>query len=841
VKPSSWLSSETQRPLCILRTRLLNAIDLLPKPKDEKGPWPTIEDIEKIFVSLPEDLFPTEKLEALAALDWLRGKPAKVRLDKPGLQAIWGAALLANKKLQKPQNERDILFGNERLIQEKNMMGSLLLGTIQNPKTTISWGPSGSWFYNDPTANHINMDPGQALLLGLQNSRGILLHEIGHSQITEGRSPKILQLRAKIKALIGEPDENGNCRIPREKIPEIQKLSQELSMRESLWQYTEDATVNTYAEIEGANFTSDIQTALFRCYATTCMNRQEQSKTPGIPKELLDLLSIIYPEIKVAQEIMDEISSRLKAASASYPIQKGWMDIQNEEDWKITEAKMTPENLEITNRLCGDNPEAIASIQPGLAAKRFEILSPESLAKITAACATRRNQICDEIFDEFILPLFEKIPPLPKLGGEGDFILGPEKEAGEGKAKPGKGKASEEKEDPQTGDKPTPDDPDKKPDYDKILHGTSPVEDKATTLQEAKDANEARQKELDEEDKKKNENRQTHMREGIKASMGSKSPLETLPTGCGNYQEAAEACRPQIAYVTSILKKIALHQRAPRPTSRQILPDHRLGAKSFILDSYLERKKKERAGETLSPDDKKHFLHEDPSHTKPATTHLAFYIDGSGSMSGTQAEKTMLTLVIFNEASKRVPEIHISAVYSGASKTQLLFAGGNITQGQEALVASILKTGFASGDNEICASGLAEMTATVEASLPKTGKVGLTHTLFLTDGGTTLDTSIPKAITALLDNNPLSTFDTTIVDGTRQTNFHNLHDQIVPKHKNQAPGIQTCQNVGEICPSIVSTLLGRIRQFRSFEPQTVATTKQNLKKTKKKLAILEIV
>lgn len=913
----SWIREEDLRPLCQLRKGLQGILDSF--EPGELAPTLLKDKLDKLWENLEilsPGAFRAEKSESTRVIEWLSKKtdqtkqppnnqsesPDYLRIVEPSYQAIWGFALLANKKLKTPKTEEEILKGNKRLIQEKNLMGSLLLGTIQNKSTTICWGKSGSWFYHDPVANHINMDPGQALLLGLQNSRGVLLHEIGHSQITKGRSPRLNQIRKDIEDLCPKGP-RGMRLVPKDEKDRLRvaELSREASYRETFWQYAEDACVNTFAEIEGMNFTNDIQTALLRVYAVTLLGREAKKSQQDMAKSrvgktnpLKDLMDKILkgkanptPKLGEAEELEKILEERLKAAGASYPISRGWMDKDSTEDWKLIGSDLNRENLDLVENLCQDlslntHEIPIASMQPSVLGKRFELVSENSLSRITSECADKRNQTIDDLFDKYFLPLIEKLPPPPEIPtteiefdsdqqGEPSDKQTPKKgdspsknnspnedekdskDQGEGKPpseskkeedkgnSEGSGKEDKEEDNDKKGE------PKKEKDYQDIINSDgeearkeieNTVENKTSTLEEASKENQEAKEKLDQDEKKRAKDQQLAHGEAIKNSMGQRSPLENLPTGCGNYEEAAKACQPQIAIIVSILKKIALKQKVKSPGIREILPDPLLGAQSFELESYVERKKKEMSQELLTIEDRKHFTHEERKKSKPAATHLAFYIDGSGSMSGNPAEKTMLTLVIFNEASKRVPEIQISAVYSGAGKTRLLLSGGHMCKGEEKLISDILSIGYAHGDNEISAGGLSEMVTAVSKVMPKSGAFGCTHTIFLTDGGSCPSDKEPisKAIETYLNGNPLATFDALIVDGAKETNFHKSLALVKPNKKTQEPSIKECTKVSDICPMIANKLLSRIREFKSFEPKSVHSTKKTFKKLSKTLA-----
>lgn len=920
----SWIAREMERPLCALRRGLQGIVDktelqmqdfasvsaIESMMKSSKASNPSQEGVaeairesrtkvldfieeegDKLWEQLSKEYpgaFPFEKNEWKRALSWVRepGKLQPSSLDQPSVQAVWGAALMLNKHLGYPRDEKEILLGNKRLIDEKNLMASLLLGTIKSRKATIAWGKTGSWFYNDPTNNHINMDPGQALLLGLQNSRSILLHEVGHSQITGDRSNRMKEIQARIEELCPKAG-RGFRKLPDKKEDqlEVQKLSREYSMREAFWQYAEDACVNTYGEIEGSNFTNDIVTANLRIYTIILLGREHKallekqlskSHLSGLEKALEKIAPNPF-KIKPSKagksgkgaptaggapgsEIMVQIESRLKAAAAAYPLSRGWINLENEQEWELLGAKKEPEAIELYQKLSKPRNSfsigeemPIGAIQPSIIGKRFELVSDTTVNRLTKECIEERNRLIDETFDQYILPLIQMLPdpPEPEVGPG----RGPKPPEGEGKGPPveggqpvvweegeGEGEKDKDKDPPEGQGPPAKEGEGEEEGRGQPINGRgkkpdNTVEEETKTIEDSIKESEKEREKDEAERKKRSEDALKKVTEALRNSMGTRSQLEELPTGCGNYQEAAEALRPQIGIVTSILKKIALKQKTKKPGEMDILPDPIRGIASFDRDSFIERKKKEALGEEISMEDRKHFRHEDNTAKKPTTTHLAFYIDGSGSMSGDQAEKTMMTLVIFNEAAKRVPEIQVSAVYSGAEETVTLLSGGKIVSGQEQLIANILKGGYAWGDNEISPQGLAEMNTQVEKAIPKSGAFGMTHTIFMTDGwvcGSDRE-SIAKAIKTTLDGNPLSTFDTFILNGGEGGAFKDASDSIKTKKAAQMPTVKNCSDIKDTCPAIVQTLLSRIRTFKSFSPQHISDVRQKIKKTKKKL------
>jgi hypothetical protein len=725
--------------------------------------------------------------------------------------------------------ESSVIYKHDRLIEETNLMGMLLKNSIKNRKTTIGYGPTGSWFFHNPQNHHVNMDPGMSLLMGLQNSRCILLHEIGHSQITDGRSPRILEIQKKLKE-IGTQTKDGDLEVENKKAQEASDLSKELSYRENFWQLSEDCCVNTYAEIEGEHFPNDVVTAMMRCYMIIDKSRQNtEDLMKNAKKRAFDPQDLLDPETKKKnEELQAEISKRLKAIANATVIERGMFPKEETHQWEILGLTPNDITLELCHKFSNpENPEAVGNIQPALTSSRIDLIDTEKFSESVNKCAKKRNQLIDTYYDIYLKELVDQLVIPPPQQGQGK---------GKGEGKGGKSTISTpplEDDSKQEGPK----------DYDKILKGDAEAKPKSPVEDEYKDLD-AAQKEHEEKIKREEEIRKEQERsaqeqaEAVKDSMGSKTPLERLPTDCGSYAEAVEKCEEQINYAAAILRTIALMQNKKKNGARDMLPDPRRGIVPNF-QSIINRKEKEALQEKIQIADRKHFEQKDKTQTIPSLTEVRFYIDGSGSMCGIQAERTMLTLIIFNEASKRVPEIQISAVYSGREKTYSLIAGGHVNPEEEKTVAALLQKGYAGGDNEICAQGLHDLTELSNKTMHNKTKVGMIHTIFLTDGGTAPneEKNIRNAITAMLDANPLSTFDTIIVDGSTNNPFNTLHNKIETKHARQMPTLTTCQNTDEIATSICTTLTTRIRQFKSFAPITPEERKRQLRNTMATLAM----
>lgn len=814
--------------MCKLRIALLTALE-----RPSKGPEETAKMLREAYAK--SGLEPKEWEVMKEVCIWLnkpeteqtRAEPPELR--RPEEQAVWGFALLAatkaakakppvtidgvEQRTYKPWEWRKWVRGCRRLEQELHMMGALLLGTIKDKTTRIGWGSPGSWFYHSPSEQEINMDPGTALLLGLQNSRSICLHEVGHAAISLGESQAIKDLTKKLHGLREKVGE-GEFRIPAEKMQEARRLGRELEMRELLWQYTEDAAVNTFAELEGETFPTNIKEAALRCYASTLMSREIAKKASGKSKDLTAMLEALNVTLnlvltsneekspeeketqqtlaetletqKQAEETMKTIESRLKAAAAAYPVSRGWMNRDNPKEWAELGITKSAETEEIVDALAGEN--GLASVQPGIVASRLSLLTGLA-AEMTAKCANERNRRCDEIFDRYILPELEKLPIPPKhpgvtwkVGGGGQHAEGIEE------------------------DMPN-----------------------MTLEQSLKEMEEDKQKDL-EDRARTNEIRG----EATKRSMGVGSPLDKLPDHCESYDDFLIKCAEPIQHVTRLLKALRSSQTMPGRQQPAFIPEKSL--REFDMGAYARVQERLAAGEAPPAKDfrffKKSLKKEKVNHTR-----FGFYLDGSGSMNGEETRKSVMTLLIFAEAARKVGGIAVTAVYSGAENTDLILTDTIPTEQEKRVLGSLISTGHARGSNEICPKGLAELSTALRESTPKDKTIGATHYIFLTDGGScsSAENEIRKGLETLLDGNPNTTFDTVIVDNSAGNPFARVSETTRPKRLGQYPQLAKADSPTKIASVVCSLLSNRIRQIKSFRPISAGNAERSAKRVEKSL------
>ncbi|GAB4179320.1 MAG: hypothetical protein Fur0032_20010 [Terrimicrobiaceae bacterium] len=83
--------------------------------------------------------------------------------------------------------------------------------------------------------------------MGLQNNRGVLLHEIGHAAMTRDRPQKLAQLKEEIKTLMTEKGA-----IPKEKSAQVKRLARKASVLENLCEIKKSISENIAIHISFA-------------------------------------------------------------------------------------------------------------------------------------------------------------------------------------------------------------------------------------------------------------------------------------------------------------------------------------------------------------------------------------------------------------------------------------------------------------------------------------------------------------------------------------------------------------------------------------------------------------
>lgn len=218
----------------------------------------TREDYTSFIDSL-ENLPAAEKDKIQHIFD---GATYKIEADLTNrdAQLAWAAALAHITLTQTDTSVRrhpvwQTLTHNPRLTNSLTAAARYIDMSMSNPDVSMDWGTPGSWFYFTPDKNHINIDLFHTLICGFDDqgqdgfdgfahSIAVMMHEIGHAELTV-RFPKRMQdLKDRDDALIKRGKKQKLTDLQRK---ELMRTKLEFALRMSVFNAAEDNCVNRYA------------------------------------------------------------------------------------------------------------------------------------------------------------------------------------------------------------------------------------------------------------------------------------------------------------------------------------------------------------------------------------------------------------------------------------------------------------------------------------------------------------------------------------------------------------------------------------------------------------------
>lgn len=780
----------------------------------------TLPSASELFEQLEKGHTEPSILSSLTlARDWLRHGtvPPNESMKIPANQCAMGLALFINKALMPPE-KRDIqpIHSLPRL-QEEQMHAAVLCGSfIGNHSTKITFGEPGSWFYYAPQLNTINIEIAQALILGLENSRGILLHEIGHSLITLGRTPKMDILQQKMEVIRNNAKKSKSLNTNEAKL--YQKHALELDFRENAFQYMEDSAVNTFAEVIGTNLNTNITTALLRNYSLISSARHPE-KSDELSKQIQTGLKS-SPKRKAP----DELQNILTHLQNAYPLSKGFAG-DNLESANLIGLTPTPEGLLLQNAIVG-KPNSASTLQPLLQTTRVDRLIPNKLKEANALLFAQRTAAFDTAFDAYILPLLAPLledienqtTNITTLTIDSDLL-----EQEEEKQKKEEKKEKQEKE--ETSQK-------KEGGNEKTI---------GELLQNLKDKAEQEHQ----SQKKANrqwENLQKNWEEALKSSTSAKDIFDEIPEladGEKNYEGVKTAFALHIQKMARLLDSVFVQQKLSRKKQSVLVPDPILGSTGLNVHKLLKKTSKESTSEKMEIHDL-HYWDKKTEINQPAITNFILHMDLTGSMYGEPAKMTAAIAIALKESLKKHPAARVFATASCGGVPQLIM-GPQLTPLQEQkILGGLLQTGEGNGSNEIDAAGIQfSIEKTLEIPLGPKDKMGKTHFIMITDGGISplVSNKIVETLSYILKN-PLLEFDILIVDEFNRNALSKSLETAAAKQTfgKRPPTIIAAQSPQEMLKKIFIHFKTQITKHPIYEnPQTQLTHKLTMKKLHKKV------
>ena len=283
-----------------------------------------------------------------------------IELDTPAKQILWAAALtrimdshdapIAQTKIWR-QIKDTIAVHNESVT-----VSDVISKSFQNDDVTFDWGQPGSWFYFDPSANHINLDIYLTLMMGFEHMRVVHLHEIGHSEVSTTFPSRMKELYEKVKHIIDPSTIDDTSTTPEMTEKDQEKLMRDVAewnCRFMLWHMVEDNCVNQFAVnmekiLPLQNFSSSFNNVGVYLQGFGEMARGDMDKLPG-----------------------DVTSDMPKAKNMKEQIEQAWQKAMEEGEKKMRQLEMDLAN----NPLKDEDIKRIqqGKIDPLLAWRMFNV------------------------------------------------------------------------------------------------------------------------------------------------------------------------------------------------------------------------------------------------------------------------------------------------------------------------------------------------------------------------------------------------------------------------------------------------------------------------------------
>lgn len=379
--------------------------------------------------SLPADASPERaKLEQL-----LDGANVEADLSTRSGQLVWAAGLGFVFQNNPPGSIRfDPIW--RTLTRNAQVSGSLGATaryvdlSLTNRSATMDWGTPGSWFWFSPDKNHINIDLFNTLVTGfgkdpapgvkgLAHAAGVMMHEVGHSQLTTRFTKRMAELQKREKELM---DSSKDRKLTRDEFKDLTRTRKEFQLRMNVFNAAEDNCVNQYAANYGQEFPHDFGASLNVCNiilqgSGAYMKAAEAGQLPSRSDAVADPQQ---REIAKAQETLAKLN---QAIALSFYTTNGLFDRSDVETWK--RLGINPDDIAAIDTAnphtaadhflaTGQNDfEQLLDLNVGSAGisqqqpvSRDRWLLRTVFARSVDSYADRRCQIIDEIWDKYAAP-----------------------------------------------------------------------------------------------------------------------------------------------------------------------------------------------------------------------------------------------------------------------------------------------------------------------------------------------------------------------------------------------------------------------------------------------------
>jgi len=351
-------------------------------------------------------------------------------------QLVWAAGLAHAFQASPPGTIRShpvwkTLTDNRQVAGSLGATARFIDMSATNRNATMDWGAPGSWFWFAPDKNHVNIDLFHTLLTGfgedpapsvkgMAHASGVMMHEVGHSQLTTRFTDKMQALQKRETELMEASEER---KLTQDEFKELARVRTEFSLRMNVMNAAEDNCVNQYAANHGQDFPHDfgaslnVVNVLLQGTGHYLRSQQDQSREQSKLQEILENL-MSGSKQKEVQEAGQALANLNKAIALSFYATNGLFDKSDMETWKrlgidpdkIKTADANPSPSAVGHFLgtgsrdfdhlldLNVGPHGMASLQPQ---SRDRWLLRSVFARSIETYADRRCRIIDEIWDKY--------------------------------------------------------------------------------------------------------------------------------------------------------------------------------------------------------------------------------------------------------------------------------------------------------------------------------------------------------------------------------------------------------------------------------------------------------
>lgn len=371
--------------------------------------------------ALPEDV--SQEREKLNGLLEGSNTHVDINLTSKSNVLLWAAGL-GHVYATRPKNTIrshslwKSLIDNEKVSSSLGATARFIDLASTNRKTTMGWGVPGSWFWFSPERNHINIDLFHTLLTGfaddpdvgmpgMAHASGVMMHEVGHSQLTT-RFTDRMQSLINIQTELREASEGRD--LTEDEFLDLVRTKKEFDLRMNVFNAAEDNCVNQYAANYSRDFPHDFGASLNVCNIILQGTGQYLKYTDAIKNQA--------PPTDDVQKAKKAFANLNKAIVMSFYGKNGLFDLKDEDEL----ARLGINSTEIThkqddqssfitnaffNRYSSDFEELMALNvgSRGISQQQPRLRDSQLLRSIFARSvdnyAERRCRIIDEIWDKF--------------------------------------------------------------------------------------------------------------------------------------------------------------------------------------------------------------------------------------------------------------------------------------------------------------------------------------------------------------------------------------------------------------------------------------------------------